>query len=77
MKTVLRVSEAKVKGNVYHRLLIPKNLSDMLGLKNKDRFQVDLLSLRRDGIVLWPRDSSDQLPASTASGQLERETEAR
>lgn len=75
MKAVLRVSEAKVKGKVYHRLLLPKKLSAMLGLKNKDRFQVDLLSLRRDGSVVWPRDSSDQDPASTADDQLERETE--
>jgi len=54
MEAVLRVSEARVNGHVYHRLLIPKKMSRLLKLRHKDVVTLDIMSIARDGHVVGP-----------------------
>ena len=73
MKAVFRVSEIKVNGHVYHRLLVPKKTSRLLGFKNDDSVTLDIISIKRDGRVVWPRQPAPTEPVSTADTSLERD----
>jgi len=73
MKAVLRVSENKVNGHVYHRLLVSKKTSRLFDLKNDDSVTLDIISIKRDGRVVWPRQPAPTEPDSTADTSLERD----
>jgi len=73
LKAVLRVSENTVNGHVYHRLLVSKKTSRLLGFKKDDAVTLDIIIIKRDGRVVWPRQPAPTEPDSTADTSLERD----
>jgi len=76
MEAVLRVSEIKMNGHVYHRLLVPKNVSRRYSLRHNDRVVLDIIKIERpsndDDVQAGPGNQQHPL-AMFLRPDLERE----
>lgn len=53
MNTQFKVSEINVSGKIYHRLLVPKKVSNLLNIEHGDKVNLTLHRINRDGEVIW------------------------